>query len=150
MRTWQIEVRELFDRCTNAWGDADRYGDAFTSDATYVTFFGGCLEGRQAIVDGHRPLFEGVLAGSRLEARIVSAKEIAPGVVRIVSEGAVVKKGRTSASKRARSVQTWIAVSVGDGWQFAAFHNTRHRPVVERWSNALAARMAPKQSAGQR
>jgi len=137
-------VRDLFQRCTEAWGDADSYGQAFTDAATYVTFFGGCFNGRTEIVEGHRALFDGVLAGSHLDARIVSIEEVAPGVAVVVSTGGVAKEGRRSASKRARSVQTWVAVDDGGTWRFAAFQNTRHRPAVERFSNALAARMVPK------
>src|SRR5690349_12788836 len=52
--------------------------DGFTADATYVTFDGHVLVGRDAIVDVHRWLFDGPLKGSTMTAS--SSGDDAPAV----------------------------------------------------------------------
>ncbi|MFI1334065.1 SgcJ/EcaC family oxidoreductase [Streptomyces sp. NPDC020845] len=137
-------VRALFEANSRAWGDTEAFADTFTEDADYVTFFGGHMTGRDGIADGHRGLFEGVLKGSRLYAEIDSLSFPAPDTALIHSRGAVLKGKRTRPSARAMSVQTYVMTRGTDGrWLIRAFHNTRHRPRVEAFSNWLANRFGP-------
>jgi len=64
------DIHRLLDALTTAWndGNAAAFAGLFTEDAGYVTYFGARMEGRQAIEDSHRALFEGPLKASRLGA----------------------------------------------------------------------------------
>lgn len=142
--TDEAAVRTLLAGMNAAWGDADAYGATFTTDADYVTFFGGHARGRQQIIDSHRPLFEGVLKGSRLHGEVTHLRFLGPDVALIHGRGAVLKRRRQRRpSRRAMSVQTFVAVREQDGqWRLTAFHNTRYRPLTEALTNKLA-RLAP-------
>ncbi|MFI6509869.1 SgcJ/EcaC family oxidoreductase [Streptosporangium sp. NPDC050855] len=124
------EIRDLLDRLTAAWnaGDADAYGDLFTEDADYITFFGLRLTGRQAVTEAHRALFEGPLKGSRLTGLSsgeggADVKRVRPDVAVVISTGALA--GADAPPDPARdSIVTLVAVR-DDAWRFTSFQNTR-------------------------
>jgi uncharacterized protein (TIGR02246 family) len=126
-------VRALYQQLIEAWGDTDAYAALFTEDGDYVAFDGSHARGRTEIARAHRPLFEGILKGSRLvevgiplEVRFLSAD-----VALIHSGGAVLRARQKKPSRRAISVQTLVAVKHEDQWLFAAFQNTRYRPFAQ-------------------
>ena len=144
----EAAVRAHFEKNRLAWADTDAYGATFTEDADYVTFFGGRMRGRHGIEEGHRGLFEGVLKGSRLWAAVDSVVLPAPDVALVHSRGGVLKGKRTKPSARALSVQTYVMVrGEGGQWLIRSFQNTRHRPLVEGFSNWLARKFAPRPKA---
>jgi uncharacterized protein (TIGR02246 family) len=118
------QVLAVLDGVVQAWnaGDAAAYGRLFTEDATYVTFFGLTMPGRQAIEEGHRALFEGPLKGSKLagggkpEIRFVR-----PGVALVLSGGGRSLGGETGPA----STVSYVLVEEGPEWRIAAFQNTR-------------------------
>ncbi|WP_033290524.1 SgcJ/EcaC family oxidoreductase [Amycolatopsis jejuensis] len=118
-------VLTVLARLTDAWnrGDATAYGEVFTEDADYVTFFGYRAVGREAIVTSHRELFEGPLKGSKLTGFSEPSVRF-PGqdVAIVVAGGGSSVDG--SAEGRASTV-TYVLVKGGDGWQITAFQNTR-------------------------
>ncbi|MEU4829889.1 SgcJ/EcaC family oxidoreductase [Streptosporangium sp. NPDC023615] len=124
------EIRDLLGRLTEAWnaGDADAYGELFTEDADYVTFFGLRLTGRPAVVEAHRALFEGPLKGSRLTGDPAGRdgadiRRVRPDVAVVIFTGSVT--GADAPPDPARdSIVTLVAVH-DDAWRFTAFQNTR-------------------------
>ncbi|HLJ32900.1 MAG TPA: SgcJ/EcaC family oxidoreductase, partial [Ktedonobacteraceae bacterium] len=62
----EAAIRTLLQRLNESWGDTDAYAALFTEDADYVAFDGSHARGRNEIAEVHRPLFEGILKGSRL------------------------------------------------------------------------------------
>ena len=129
----EAAVRALYQQLIEAWGDTDAYTAMFTEDADYVAFDGSHARGRTEIARAHRPLFEGILKGSRLvdvgiplEVRFLSAD-----VALVHSGGAVLRARQKKPSRRAISVQTLVAVKHEDRWLFAAFQNTRYRPFAQ-------------------
>jgi uncharacterized protein (TIGR02246 family) len=125
------EIHHLLAALTDAWnaGDATTYAGLFTEDADYVTFFGHHSEGRRAIEEGHRALFEGPLKGSRLvspasAAERVKIRPLGPGVVLVVVTGGSALPGGAPDPSR-DSIMTLTAVTDGGRWRFASFHNTR-------------------------
>lgn len=133
------EVRDLLGGLATAWnaGDADAYGDLFTPDATYVTFDGDVLRGRDQIVEVHRFLFAGPLAGSRMgssdqnpDGGVAAVREIAPSVLHVITGGAVRLPGHDDAPSPGEpddraSVQSYAIIRNGDCWRVSAFHNCR-------------------------
>jgi len=125
-------VVQLCQRLTDAWnaGDATAYGDLFTVDADYVVFNGVHLEGRNAIAESHRWLFEGPLRGTRLGAGATPAapprvRFVRPDVAIVISGGGMTMAGDPTPDPGHDSIQTLVAVQEADGWRFASFQNTR-------------------------
>lgn len=137
-------LHDLLRRLTDAWnaGDAAAYGELFTHDADYITFFGLHLQGRQAIEDSHRKLFEGPLKGSRLTGGSAAApadggqgadaarvRLLRPDVAVIVTTGGSTLAGQQRPAPERDSIITLTAVNDGGGWRFASFQNTRRQPL---------------------
>ncbi|WP_020660937.1 SgcJ/EcaC family oxidoreductase [Amycolatopsis benzoatilytica] len=123
------EVLAVLGRLGDAWnsGDAEAYGSLFTEDADYVTFFGLRSEGRQAIVDSHRELFEGPLRGSKLsgfgEPRVRFLHDDV--AVLVAGGGSSLTGGADPAAEGRASTLTYVLVRGDEGWQITAFQNTR-------------------------
>ena len=127
-------ILELGRALQDAWnrGDAAGYAALFTEDADFVAWTGARGRGRQAIEDGHRRLFAGPLAGSRMalvddDAATPpgSPRFVRPDVAIMVTPGRVTLPGQPAAGPDHESVQTFVLTRDGSRWQVAAFHNTR-------------------------
>lgn len=128
-------ILELGQALQDAWnrGDAAGYASLFTDDADFVAWNGMYGRGRQAIEDGHRPLFEGPLAGSRMvlvgdgadSAPPQSLRFVRPDVAIMVIPGVVTLAGQSPTDPDHESVQTFVLTKNGDRWRVAAFQNTR-------------------------
>jgi uncharacterized protein (TIGR02246 family) len=123
-------ILELGQALQDAWnrGDAAGYASLFTDDADFVAWNGSRGHGRQAIEDGHRRLFDGPLAGSRMvlvDDDTESLRFIRPDVAIMVTSGAVTPAGQSATSPDHQSVQTFVLIKSGDRWRIAAFQNTR-------------------------
>jgi uncharacterized protein (TIGR02246 family) len=121
----------------DAWnrGDAAGYASLFTDDADFVAWNGSYGRGRQAIEDGHRRLFDGPLASSRMvlvddhaeAAPPESLRFLRPDVAVMVISGAVTLAGQSATGPDHESVQTFVLTKNGTGWRVAAFQNTRRQ-----------------------
>ncbi len=116
-------------------GDATAYANLFARDVTYVGFDGYAFRSRDELRESHDELFRGVLRGSRLTGTIEAVRPLGPDVVVLQTRGAVVTRGRTTPGRGRESVQTIVALREDGRWEFAAFHNTRYRPLprIARW-----------------
>lgn len=121
-----------------AWmnGDADAYADHFTPEAEYVAFDGSLAKGRKAIAESHRPLFTGFLKGSKPVSEWQTIRFLTPEVAVVHGMGAILLRHQTRPAKGRRSIQTTVLVRTPEGWQIAAFQNTRYRP----WEQSLLGR----------
>jgi uncharacterized protein (TIGR02246 family) len=124
-------IRDLFQRLLEDWGrgDGGAYGSRFSEDADYVAFDGSRTTGREAIADSHQELFDKYLEGSRLTGRIESVKFLGPDAALVHATGNTLMRGKSKPSPERYSIQTLVAVREDDGWRFAAFHNSRVRPI---------------------
>lgn len=124
-------IRDLFRRLLDDWsrGDGDAYGSRFMEDADYVAFDGSRTTGRRAIAASHQQLFDKWLKGTRLTGRIGSVRFLGPDVALVHATGGTVMRGKSRPSPERDSIQTLVAVRHGDEWRFAAFHNSRVRPI---------------------
>ena len=131
-------ILELGQALQDAWnrGDAVGYASLFTDDANFVAWNGTYGRGRQAIEDGHRRLFDGPLAGSRmLLVEAVDAESAPPGSLRFVRpdvaimviSGVVTLAGQSATGPDHESVQTFVLIKNGSRWRVTAFHNTRQQ-----------------------
>jgi uncharacterized protein (TIGR02246 family) len=124
-------VRDLFRRLLDDWGrgDGNAYGSRFTEEADYVAFDGSRTTGRRAIAASHQQLFDKYLRGTRLTGRIGSVRFLGPDIALVHAAGGTVMRGKTRPSPERDSIQTLIAVRHEDEWRFAAYHNSRVRPI---------------------
>lgn len=121
--------------------DAEAYGELFTEDATYVTFVGTFYQGRQDIVDSHRALFATFLKDTRLADEVLGIRFHGPDTAVVNGRGDTYKGRRPH---RLTKIQTYTLVRQGDGpWRIAAFHNTKHKPLMESISHRLSPGVAP-------
>jgi uncharacterized protein (TIGR02246 family) len=127
----EVAIRELFGLLLDDWGrgDGEAYGSRFTEDAEYVAFDGTRTRGRWEIAASHQQLFDKFLKGTRLTGRVLSMKFVRPDVALIHATGGTVMRGKTKPSPERDSIQTLVAVREGAEWRFAAFHNSRVRPI---------------------
>ena len=127
----EAAIRELFGLLLDDWGrgDGEAYGSRFTEDADYVAFDGTRTRGRREISASHQQLFDKFLKGTRLTGRVLSIKFPSPDVALVHATGGTVMRGKTRPSPERDSIQTLVAVREGAEWRFAAFHNSRVRPI---------------------
>jgi uncharacterized protein (TIGR02246 family) len=112
-------------RLEDAWNAADgaAFGAAYRPDASFVTVQGLHIEGAEAIGAGHAGIFATIYAGSVNAMQLVSARELADGVVLAVSRHTLqVPAGPLAGTHQAMS--TSVLVRDLDGWRVAATHNT--------------------------
>jgi uncharacterized protein (TIGR02246 family) len=127
----EAAIRELFGLLLDDWGrgDGEAYGSRFTEDAEYVAFDGTRTRGRREISASHQRLFDKFLKGTRLTGIILGIKFPSPDVALIHATGGTVMRGKTKPSPERDSIQTLVAVREDAEWRFAAFHNSRVRPI---------------------
>ena len=127
----EAKIRALFEDLLGDWGrgDGEAYGSRFTEDADYVAFDGTRTRGRREISASHQQLFDKFLKDTRLTGRILSIKFPSPDVALVHATGGTIMRGKTEPSPERASIQTLVAVREGGEWRFAAFHNTRVRPI---------------------
>lgn len=115
-----------------AWnaGEARAYANLFTTTASYVSFDGHLLQGRQAIAKVHQFLFDGPLQGSQMVSdggdggTIDSTPLLGDDIAVVVSTGGIRLAGQSEVGDRG-SVQTLVLTRENDCWLVAAFQNTR-------------------------
>jgi len=130
-QTEEAKILALFEDLLGDWGrgDGEAYGSRFTEDADYVAFDGTRTRGRDEIAASHQELFDKWLKGTQLTGRVLSVKFLISNVALVHATGGTVMRGKTKPSPERDSIQTLVAVREGTGWRFAAFHNTRVRPI---------------------
>lgn len=122
-------LRGVLTELGRAWnaGDAEAYADLFTPTASYVTFDGRLLAGREQIQQVHRFLFAGPLRGSTMVTdadAIESVPTRTDDLAVIVSTGAIRLADQPATPDR-DSIQTLVLTPTEQGWRIAAFQNTR-------------------------
>ena len=130
-------IHQLGQALKDAWnrGDAAGYASLFTDNADFVAWNGTHGRGRQAIEDGHRRLFDGPFAGSRMvlvddhaeSGPPQSLRFVGPDVAIMVTSGAVTLASQSATGPDHQSVQTFVLIKNGNRWQVTAFHNTRQQ-----------------------
>ena len=127
----EAKIGALFEDLLEDWGrgDGEAYGSRFTEDADYVAFDGTHTKGKEDIASSHQRLFDKFLKGTRLTGHILSIKFPSSDVALVHATGGTIMRGKTKPSPERDSIQTLVAVREGADWRFAAFHNSRVRPI---------------------
>jgi uncharacterized protein (TIGR02246 family) len=124
-------VRALYRQLMDGWnqGSGSAFASAFTEDGDLVAFDGTHFEGRKEIAPFHQQLFEKWLKGTRLVGEVKDVRFLSPDVALMHAEGTTVMRGKSEPSPERASIQTLVATREDGEWRFAAFQNTRVRPM---------------------
>ena len=127
----EAAVRALYQALMDAWneGSGEAYAAVFAEDGDLIGFDGTHFKGRQEIAPFHQRLFETYLKGTRLVGQVTRVRFLSPDVALIHAIGGTVMRGQSQPSPERDSIQTLIAIKRGGEWRFAAFQNTRVRPI---------------------
>jgi uncharacterized protein (TIGR02246 family) len=113
-------------RLQTAWNAMDGPGFAavFAEDADFVNILGEHHRGKAAIAAGHEAIFRTVYAGSSYRSVLEAARLLAPDVA-LVHVHAVLDVPNGPMAGRHRARFSMALTRTSDGWEIAAFHNTR-------------------------
>lgn len=117
---------EVLRRLEGAWNATDgaAFGAVYRPDASFVTVQGQHAQDAEAIAGGHAGIFATIYAGSVNSMELVSARELADGVVLAVSRNTLrVPAGPLAGTHQAMSTSVVVRDPDG-GWSVAATHNT--------------------------
>lgn len=121
MREWSEDTIENFlERFRTAWnaGDAGAFAALFTEDATYITWFGDLLAGRQEIAAAHEALF--LRRRTQMRVKAVNVLTFGADLHVVSTVGGSGGEGSTPYDK----FQTFVLTRVESTWFCAAFQNT--------------------------
>lgn len=124
-------VRDLYKQLMDGWnkGSGEAFSAPFAEDGDLIGFDGTHIKGRHEIASFHQPLFDKWLKGTRLVGEVKSVRLLNPDVAVMHALGGTVMRGKSQPSPERDSIQTLIAIKRGGEWRFAAFQNTRVRPM---------------------
>jgi uncharacterized protein (TIGR02246 family) len=108
-----------------AWNDADgeAFGACYTADATFVTIRGAHFAGRDTIADGHAGILGSIYAGSINRMELISAREIADGVVVSIARSTLDCPAGPLAGVH-QAMSTSVITRQDGTWLVATTHNT--------------------------
>jgi len=105
MTTSNVRIGRVYDESN------DHHTMRVLVDRLYVAFDGILMTGRDEIAAGHRPLFGGIMKGSRLAVVERHVRFPDPGTAIVVQRAGIImrwQKGRTTPSRKRLSTNTTI------------------------------------------
>ncbi len=123
-------IHGILQQIETAWNAYDSISLAaeFAEDANFIQIFGGQLDGRAAIEEAHRHIFETIYRGSHARFALRSIRFLRPDVA-VVFARAHVKFEEGNEAREIETRPTMIVVKERDKWQIVAFQNTKISPV---------------------
>ena len=110
-----------------AWnrGDAAAFASPFAEDATFISFEGTELSGREAIAAFHEALFRKQLKGTRLEGDVRFVRFLSPDIAMVHARCGVVLAGRERPIASRESMQLFVCTRRSAQWRIDAVMNAR-------------------------
>jgi uncharacterized protein (TIGR02246 family) len=133
------ELRALYIATMDGWnsGSGAAFAAPFTDDVDFVAFDGTRFHGREELVRFHDPLFTTHLRGTRLIGGVTDVRFLGADTAIVHATGSMIPRGATHAAPERDSIQTLVAVKHEGRWSFAAFQNTRVRPIGRNLAGTL-------------
>ncbi len=120
-------IRALWETMARGWaaGDAVLFAASFATDCDFTTVRGDKPPGRAGIEADHDHLFRTRYAGTRLDARVTSVRQLRPGLATVDAESTIrAADGTALTSTHALAVVERTGTHNGpDLWQIVAFHD---------------------------
>jgi uncharacterized protein (TIGR02246 family) len=119
-------VEAIVKQLESAWNamDPEAFAAPFAEDADFVNIAGEHVRGRPAIVAGHHAIFRDFYADSTTQLTLTAFRPLAPDVALAHVHSALdAPKGPLAGHNTA--VFSMVLLRRGEGWEIAAFHNTR-------------------------
>lgn len=120
----ETQIRALYKRMLEAWGDAKAYAECFTSDADYIIANGMLEKGWKEIVEGHEIIFSAWARNSHLVGTIQSIRFLTHEVAFVIAYGNVEYDDNRSSDSNKRTVYSLVAQKLQGTWLFTAYQNT--------------------------
>jgi uncharacterized protein (TIGR02246 family) len=119
-------LHDLTREMQDAWNAADAAGFVahFLEDCTFIHIYGGQIDGRRAVEEAHREIFNGVYKGSRNLYTVRSVRFPRPDVAIVLVEAHL----RFQADGQPREIKarpTLFAVKEAGRWVLEMFQNTQ-------------------------
>jgi uncharacterized protein (TIGR02246 family) len=121
-----VEAERLVGVLQGAWNamDGDAFAAPFAEDADFVNVLGEHFRGRKAVGVGHVGIFRTIYAGSTVMMKLERVRLLRPDVALAhVHSNLDVPQGPLAGRHVARF--SMVLTRGADGWEIAAFHNTR-------------------------
>lgn len=122
----EVEIRGLVQQMEDGWNalDGAAYAAPFAPDADYVIWTGRHIRGRDVICEGHEQIFSTIYKDSRIKITVEQIRLLRPdvAVVQVHGQNEFYHDG---AAQQFEGRQLLVLVKEADGWQIAAFQNTR-------------------------
>jgi uncharacterized protein (TIGR02246 family) len=128
----EAAIRRLYEQAMDAWnkGSGEAFAAVFTEDGDLVAFDGTHFKGRKEIAPFHQRLFDTYLKGTRLVGTVTDVRFLRSDVAVSHARGGTIMRGKSTQAAERDSIQTLVAVNRRGDWRFAAFQNTRVRPMA--------------------
>ena len=109
----------------SAWRSSNgiAWGDCFTEDADFTTWFGLRMAGRDEIANGHQGIFDSFYAGTVYDLEVEFIRFLNEETALVGLSGSVTKPGDETPSAP-QTVPLAVIVKSREGWKVAAFQNT--------------------------
>jgi uncharacterized protein (TIGR02246 family) len=126
MTTDEGAIQAILQQFEAAWNAYNSVSIAalFAEDANFIHIFGGQLDGRTAIEDAHRVIFNTIYRGSHASFTLQSIRFVRPDVA-VVFARAHVKFKENNETREIETRPTLIVVKEQAKWQIVAFQNTK-------------------------
>jgi uncharacterized protein (TIGR02246 family) len=117
---------DLVKQLERAWNAADSVAFAapFNDDAVFIHIFGGQIDGRTAIEEGHRFIFNGIYKGSRNQYTVRGVRFPRPDIAIVLVE-AHLRFQEDGEAREVHARPTLIATKENGRWAIQMFQNTR-------------------------
>ena len=117
------DVLTQIENACNA-GDSTALAASFVEDANFIHIYGGQLDGRRAVEDSHRYIFDTIYKGSQVRYTLRSVRFVRPDVA-IVFSRAHLTFYEGNEAREVDSRPTFTMVKEQGKWQIAVFQKTR-------------------------
>lgn len=136
----EAAIRDLYRQLMAGWnqGSGTAFADAVTADGHLIGFDGAHFRGRAEVAPFHQELFDKWLKGTRLVGHVTDIQFLSPDIALVHALGGTIARGKTAPAPDRDSIQTLVATRDNGTWHFAAFQNTRLRPIGPTFASILA------------
>lgn len=118
-------ARNILGHLEEAWNDGDgaAFAAPFTENADFVNIRGAYHQGKEAIAEGHRGIFQSIYKDSRIKYKLKQARALTDEVILVHSTGHLDAPSGPLAGEH-EAIQCLVLVKGDEQWQIASFHNT--------------------------